>query len=138
MNSFDFRLCGKKKKVLYEDMTKDYKELRPRRTILALLLIKFMKYRLVQMLLYEYLEENPNSVYIPNICCLWLIWMNNRHLQLFNFLILLRIAFFAHLLLSIFLYPHPSIQKLMLYKESSYNVLNVCYNKNWIGGWGVC
>ena len=51
---------------------------------------------------------------------------------------LLKITFFAHLLLSIFLYPHPSIQKLLLYKESSYNALNVRNNKNWIGGWGVC
>ena len=34
---------------------------------LALLLIKFMKYGIVQYLLYEYLEESPNYVYIPNI-----------------------------------------------------------------------
>ena len=31
----------------------------------ALLLITFMKYEIVQFLLYEYLEESPNCVYIP-------------------------------------------------------------------------
>ena len=45
---------------------------------------------------------------------------------------------FAHLLLSKFLYPHPSIQKLLIYKESSENALNICGYKNWISGWGIC
>ena len=49
-----------------------------------------------------------------------------------------KLPFFAHLPLSIFLYPHPSIQKLLLYKESSYNALNICGYKNWIGGLGIC
>ena len=39
---------------------------------------------------------------------------------------------------SIFLYPHPSIQNLLIYKESSGNALNVCGYKNCIGGWDVC
>ena len=34
--------------------------------------------------------------------------------------------------------PHPSIQKVLIYKEFSENALNVCGYKNWIGGWGVC
>ena len=40
------------------------KELGPQTAKLALLLIKFMKYGLVQFLLYEYLQESPNCVYI--------------------------------------------------------------------------
>ena len=32
----------------------------------------------------------------------------------------------------------PLDQKLLINKESSENDLNVCRNKNWIGGWGVC
>ena len=32
--------------------------------------------------------------------------------------------------------PHPSIQKVLIYNESSENALNVCGYKNWIGGWG--
>ena len=36
------------------------------------------------------------------------------------------------------LYLHPSIQKVLIYKESSENALNVCSYENWIGGWGVC
>ena len=39
----------------------------PRIPKLALLLIKFVKYGIVQFLLYEYLEESLNCVYIPNI-----------------------------------------------------------------------
>ena len=39
---------------------------------------------------------------------------------------------FAHLSSSIFLYPHPSIQKVLIYTESSENALNVCGYKNWI------
>ena len=41
----------------------------PRTAKLALLLIKFMKYGVVQFLLYEYmyLDESPNRVYVPNI-----------------------------------------------------------------------
>ena len=59
---------------------------------------------------------------------------------LFSFLIKLhvKIGIFAHLSLSIFLYPHPSIQKVLIYKESSEKALNVYGYKNWIGGWGVC
>ena len=37
---------------------------------LALLLIKYMKFRIVQFLLHEYLEKSPNFIYIPNIHCL--------------------------------------------------------------------
>ena len=40
---------------------------RSRMAKLALLLIKFMIYGIVQFLLYEYLEDSPNYVYIPNI-----------------------------------------------------------------------
>ena len=43
------------------------KEVGPRTANMALLLIKFMKYGVVQFLLYEYLEESPNCVYIQNI-----------------------------------------------------------------------
>ena len=43
------------------------KEVGPRTAKLTLLLIKFMKYGVVKFLLYEYLEESPNCVYIPNI-----------------------------------------------------------------------
>ena len=46
------------------------KELGPQTAKLALLLIKFMKFGIVQLLLHEYLEESPNCVYIPNIHCL--------------------------------------------------------------------
>ena len=63
--------------------------------------------------------------------------MNYRRIHLFNFLIKLKIGIFAGLLSSIFLMPHPSIQKLLIYKESSENALNACSSKNWIGGWGV-
>ena len=45
------------------------KELVPLTAKLALLLIKFMKYGIVQFLSYEYFEESPSNVYIPNICC---------------------------------------------------------------------
>ena len=44
-----------------------YKKVEPRMAKFALLLIKFMKYGIVQYLLYENLEESPNCVYIPNI-----------------------------------------------------------------------
>ena len=43
------------------------KEVGPRTAKLALFLIEFMKFELVQFLLHEYLEENPNCVYMPNI-----------------------------------------------------------------------
>ena len=36
---------------------------------LALWLIKFIKYGIVQFLLYDYLGLSPNCVYIPNIHC---------------------------------------------------------------------
>ena len=77
-------------------------------------------------------------IYVPTIHRLKLIFMNNRHIHLSNFLIKLKIGIFAHLSLSIFLYPHPSIQKVLIYKESSENALNVCGYKNWIKVWGVC
>ena len=58
---------------------------RGRRTAkLALLLIKFIKYGIVQFLLKEYLEEGPNRVHIPNIYRWKLIWIHNRHIHLFN------------------------------------------------------
>ena len=57
--------------------------------------------------------------------------MNNGYIHLFNFLIQLKIGIFTHLLMSIFLYPHPSIQKVLIYKESSEKALNVCDYKNW-------
>ena len=44
-----------------------FKEVGQRTAKLALFLIEFMKFELVQFLLHEYLEENPNCVYIPNI-----------------------------------------------------------------------
>ena len=62
--------------------------------------------------------------------------MNNRHIHVLYFLIKLKINFFADLSASIFLYPHLSIQKILIYKESS--ALNVCGYTNWIGGLGVC
>ena len=78
-------------------------------------------------------------IYVPTIHRLKLIFMNNRHIHLSNFLIKLKIGIFAHLsLTSIFLYPHPSIQKVLIYKKSSENALNVCGYKNWIKVWGVC
>ena len=43
------------------------REVGSRTAKLALLLVKFMKYGVVQFLLYEYLEESPICVYIPNI-----------------------------------------------------------------------
>ena len=61
--------------------------------------------------------ESKLCIYTKHLLCSF--WMNNRHVQLFNFLILLIIAIFAHLSLSIFLYPHLSIHKLLPYKESS-------------------
>ena len=36
---------------------------------IGLLLIKIMKYGIVHFLLYEYLAESPNCVFIPNIHC---------------------------------------------------------------------
>ena len=45
---------------------------------------------------------------------------------------------FSNISMSLFIYPHPSIQKVLIYKESSENVLHVCVYKNWIGGCGVC
>ena len=36
---------------------------------LTLLMIKIMKYGTVQVLLYEYLEESPNCVYVLHILC---------------------------------------------------------------------
>ena len=39
------------------------KEVGPRTVKLALLRIRFMKYGIVQFLLYEYLEKSPNCVY---------------------------------------------------------------------------
>ena len=56
----------------------------------------------------------------------------------FSNLAFLKIAIFAHLSLSIFRYLHPSIQKVLKYKEYSENALKVCGDKNWIGGWGEC
>ena len=45
------------------------KEVGPQKAKLALLLIKFMKYMygVVQFLIFEYLQESPNCVYISNI-----------------------------------------------------------------------
>ena len=43
------------------------KDVGPLTAKLALLLIKFMKYGIVQFWLYESLEERPKCVYIPNI-----------------------------------------------------------------------
>ena len=40
--------------------------------------------------------------------------------------------------MSIFLYPHPSIEKVLIYNESSENAKNVWGYRNWIGGWGGC
>ena len=64
--------------------------------------------------------------------------MNSRHVQLSNILIKLKIGIFAHLSLWIFLYPHPLIQKVLIYKESSGNALNIRGYKNWFEGWGIC
>ena len=36
-----------------------------------------------------------------------------------------------------FLYPLPSIQKVLICKESSENAMKDCGHKNWIEGWGV-
>ena len=44
-----------------------FKEVGPRTAKLALLLIRSIKYGIVQFLLYEYLEERPNCVDIPNL-----------------------------------------------------------------------
>ena len=64
-----------------------FKEVGPRTAKLALLLIKFMKFGIVQFLFHDYLEESPNCVYIPNIHHLKLICMKSRHIHLSNFLL---------------------------------------------------
>ena len=92
----------------------------------------------LQFLLYRYLEESPNCAYISNIHHWLFICMNNRHIHLFDFLIKIKIGISAPLSLSIFLYPHPSIQKVLIYKKSSEKALNVCCYKNWIGCSGIC
>ena len=42
-------------------------EVGPQTAKLTLLLIKFMKYGIVQFLLYNYLEKSPNCIYIQNL-----------------------------------------------------------------------
>ena len=89
------------------DAQVNMKEVEPRTTKLALLLIKFMKFGIVQFKLHEYLDESPNCVYIPNIHHLKLICMNSRHIYLSNFLIKLKIGIFAHLIIVDISIPPP-------------------------------
>ena len=64
--------------------------------------------------------------------------MNEQQAYIFvQFSDIVKNCIFAHLSSSIFLLPHPSIQKLLTNEESSEKDLNVCSNKHWIGGWGV-
>ena len=80
----------------------------------VLLVIKFMKYGIVQFLLYRYLEESLNCPYISNIHRWFLICMNNRHIHLFYFLIKQKLSFLHPNHCQYFYTPHPSIQKVLI------------------------
>ena len=96
---------------------------------LALLLIKFMKYGIVQFLLYEYLEESQSCVII-----------NLHEQETYKFVQFSDIAKNWNVCTPIIVNisnPNPRSKKFW-YTKSFENTLNVCGYKNWIGRWGVC
>ena len=52
--------------MIKEETQVPYSGVAPRTAKLALFLIKFMKFEILQFLLHEYLEENLYCVYMPN------------------------------------------------------------------------
>ena len=85
-----------------------------------------VKYQLIVNVMPFSLRWKKPELLFPNVQRYKLICMNNRPKHLFNFLIYLKIGIFVHLSLSICLNPHPSIQKVLIYKEFSGNALMDC------------
>ena len=87
-----------------------------------------IKNGIVHVLLYKYLEESANCVNVRNNRFTKSIYMNNGYMNLFSFLIQLKLCIFAHFCTVNISVAHPLNHKLLIYIA-----LNICRNKNWIG-----
>lgn len=90
VSRFDFYSCEDRYKIHGSLLCKERGSQTEK---LALLLIKNMKYCIVQFLSYKNLQESPNCACVLTIHCWLSICINNRYIHLFIFLFSWKLTF---------------------------------------------